>query len=92
MNGGSPPTAPNARAGLFTPPGMTRQACAERLVAAGQGEFGLRDVAGVVGFIVGRVDSERGNSSADDADDTDGESRYPEVELSIAVTSPWRED
>ena len=27
MNGGSPPTAPNARAGLFTPPGITRQAC-----------------------------------------------------------------
>ncbi|MFO0850890.1 MAG: hypothetical protein U0871_20380 [Gemmataceae bacterium] len=22
MNGGIPPTAPNARAGLFTPPGM----------------------------------------------------------------------
>src|SRR6266571_3327848 len=26
MNGGWPPTAPKARAGLLTPPGMTRQA------------------------------------------------------------------
>src|SRR5688572_9304548 len=26
MNSGLPPTAPNARAGLFTPPGMTRHA------------------------------------------------------------------
>ena len=26
MNGGSPPTAPNARAGLLTPPGITRDA------------------------------------------------------------------
>ena len=29
MNGGSPPTAPKARAGLFTPPGITRLARAK---------------------------------------------------------------
>src|SRR5262245_37967796 len=27
MNTGSPPTPPNARAGLFTPPGIRRRAC-----------------------------------------------------------------
>src|SRR5262249_2432035 len=30
MNGGEPPTARNARTGLFTPPGMTRPAASSR--------------------------------------------------------------
>ena len=36
MNGGWPPTAPNARAGLFTPPGITllARANASRLLSS----------------------------------------------------------
>src|SRR5690242_6973111 len=50
MNGGSPPTAPKARAGLFTPPGITRQARAKASWLLGRRKSG-RDVAGVVAFI-----------------------------------------
>src|SRR5436305_14940839 len=37
MNGGSPPTAPNARAGLLTPPGISRLARANALALRGRG-------------------------------------------------------
>jgi hypothetical protein len=35
MNGGNPPTPPNARAGLLTPPGMTRFAAANAAALRG---------------------------------------------------------
>ena len=47
MNGGSPPTAPKARAGLLTPPGMTRLARTKASWLAGRRKSGL-DRAGVV--------------------------------------------
>src|SRR5438045_2656970 len=50
MNGGSPPTPPNARAGLFTPPGITRLAHAKASWLLGRRKLGL-DRGGVVGFI-----------------------------------------
>src|SRR3954452_24924795 len=50
MNGGSPPTVPNARAGLFTPPGITRLARANASWLLGRWKSG-RDRAGVVEFI-----------------------------------------
>src|SRR4051794_34212368 len=37
MNGGSPPTAPNARAGLLTPPGISRLARANAAALRGRG-------------------------------------------------------
>ena len=51
MNGGSPPTAPKARAGLFTPPGITRLARAKASWLRGSRKSG-RDRAGVGGSIV----------------------------------------
>ena len=51
MNGGSPPTAPNARAGLFTPPGITRLARTNASWLWGSWKRGF-EVAGVVGFMV----------------------------------------
>jgi hypothetical protein len=50
MNGGSPPTAPNALAGLFTPPGITRQARrkASWLLESWKPGF---EAAGVLGLI-----------------------------------------
>src|ERR1017187_9551994 len=41
MNGGSPPTAPNARAGLLTPPGITRLARAKAWWLCGRRKPGL---------------------------------------------------
>src|SRR5436309_614416 len=37
MNGGSPPTAPNARAGLLTPPGISRRARSNAALPRGRG-------------------------------------------------------
>src|SRR5687768_1109903 len=37
MNSGLPPTAPNARAGLFIPPGITRHARANAAAVRGRG-------------------------------------------------------
>ena len=42
MNGGSPPTAPNARTGLSTPPGSTRLARANNLLDSERGARGMR--------------------------------------------------
>ena len=40
MNGGSPPTAPKARAGLLTPPGITRLARTKASWLARKAEVG----------------------------------------------------
>src|SRR4051812_11674086 len=56
MNGGSPPTAPNARAGLFTPPGITRQARTNASWLRGRAYSGF-DFAGVVASISGGFSS-----------------------------------
>ena len=57
MNGGSPPTAPNARAGLFTPPGITRLARAKASWLRGggtrAGTAGVDVVSGLFGMCVG---------------------------------------
>src|SRR5260370_8216809 len=52
MNGGSPPTALNALAGLFTPPGITLQARVNASWLLGRVNSGF-DFAGVVGVISG---------------------------------------
>src|SRR3954453_21570601 len=51
MNGGSPPTAPNARAGLFTPPGITRLARTKASWLLGR-EYRETDRAGVPGVTI----------------------------------------
>ena len=65
MNGGSPPTAPKARAGLLTPPGITRIAREKASWLRGSRNPG-RDRAGVDGSIFGgasfRSSTRRGES------------------------------
>src|SRR4051794_9861045 len=85
MNGGSPPTAPNARAGLFTPPGMTRLARTKASWLWGSWKRGV-EVAGVVGFMVRLVSSLIGRARGPRWLESD-QRFYPVSHLETALTA-----
>src|SRR5271157_1321197 len=85
MNGGSPPTAPNARAGLFTPPGITRLARRKASWLLGSENWGF-EVAGVLRVMVFRENSREKLLQSLATDPRGKPSDGPEIKLADPVT------